>query len=177
MRYRMDEWLSPNEKPNLSSISMETYDINDTSFFAFTHPWKNIIRKHHGLSSISSPRAKYSFEIQLDLIPKSFHGLHMQRSSRDSTSIIHNNVNKPNILLNLCYCRFHCRLFRNIARVRENFCPLRLTDLLCFCKILKFQVKDNDISTSLGKRCCNCLSDSSTAAYRVSYGGERWWDL
>jgi hypothetical protein len=166
MRYRRDGWLSLNEKPNVSSISTETYNVNEASFFAFTHPWKNIIHKHHGLSSLSSSRGAYSFEIQLDLIPKSFHGLHMQRSSRDSTGIIHNNVDRSNILLNLCYRFFDCRLFRNIARIRENFCPLRLTDLLCFGEILKFQVKDNDISTSFGKRCCDCLSDSSTTAYK-----------
>ena len=90
----------------------------------------------------------------------------MQRSSRYSARIIHNNVDRSNILLNLCYRFFDRRLFRNIARIRENFCPLRLTDLLCLCKILKFQVKDNDVSTSLDKRCCNCLSDSSTTAYK-----------
>jgi hypothetical protein len=117
------------------------------------------------------PGGTYSLEIQLDLIPKSFHGLHMQRSSRDSPGIIHNNVDRSNILLNLCYRLLDRRLFRNIASIRENFCPLCLTDLLCLGEILNFQVEDSDIGTSLGKRCCNCLSDSSTTACKVSYGG------
>ena len=101
----------------------------------------------------------------------------MQRSSRDSTGIIHNNVDRSNILLNLCYRLFDRRLFRNIARIRENLCPLRLTDFLCLGQILNFQVEDNDISPSLGKGSCNCLSDSSTAAYKVSYGGGEVGDL
>jgi hypothetical protein len=102
-----------------------SYDIDDTALFAFTEQGHKIMSEQHG-----------SFEIQLNLIPESFHGLHMEGSGTHTTRVVDHNVDGADILLNFCDGGFDDIVFGDIAGIWESSDTLRFAKFLCFREVL-----------------------------------------
>ena len=108
----------------------------------------------------------YRFEIQFDLIPKSFHGFHVKRASRNCPRIVNHRIHGAEIFLDLLDSGLDKRILGHIASVRlDLFRPLGMTLLLCLGEILDFQVDEREIRPGLGKCNRNGLSDPTTTSY------------